>query len=301
MVEGNEIVGNNTDDWERAGEGCGCTGGVKFWAVDGADIRGNWVHDNRGPGLWADTNNNDFLIEDNVIEDNDGEALIYETSYNAVIRDNTCAGTTVSRAASSRTGATPSRPAPIYISESGGEPRVKARTDKIEIYGNILENNWSGITLWENADRFCNSAANTSSGILHAAGEGRVAARRRPSRRDPAVQPTAGGRPSGSTSATTGSPFSTRSRDGLPGGDVRPDGPSSPTSAPGPGGRRTWATLVQKDITEKQDNQWHDNTYAGPWAFVVHDTSRTVDAAGWRAEPYSQDECSSFGGGPAGC
>jgi hypothetical protein len=26
------------------------------------------VHDNHGTGLWADTNNNDFLIEDNLIE-----------------------------------------------------------------------------------------------------------------------------------------------------------------------------------------------------------------------------------------
>ena len=89
MVEGNEIVGNNTDDWERRRPGCGCTGGIKFWAVNGADVRGNWVHDNRGAGLWADTNNNDFRIEDNVLEDNDGAALIYETSYNAVIRNNT--------------------------------------------------------------------------------------------------------------------------------------------------------------------------------------------------------------------
>ncbi|MGH3432223.1 MAG: right-handed parallel beta-helix repeat-containing protein, partial [Thermocrispum sp.] len=89
IVEGNEITGNNTDDWETRKPGCGCTGGAKFWAVDGADIRGNWVHDNRGAGLWADTNNNDFLIEGNVIEDNDGEAIFYETSYNAVIRENT--------------------------------------------------------------------------------------------------------------------------------------------------------------------------------------------------------------------
>ena len=38
--------------------------------------------------------------------------------------------------------------------------------------------------------------------------------------------------------------------------------------------------------------------FTGPWTFVVHDTSRTVDAAGGRA--YSQDECSSFDGGVAG-
>jgi len=74
VVEGNEIDGNNTEDWEAKAPGCGCTGGVQFWSVDGADIRNNWVHDNHGAGLWGDTNNNDFLIEENYIEDNDAEA-----------------------------------------------------------------------------------------------------------------------------------------------------------------------------------------------------------------------------------
>ena len=69
-------------------ENCGCTGGMKLWAVNGADIRGNWIHGNHGPGIWADTNNNDVLIEQNVIEDNDDTAIFYETSYNAIIRDN---------------------------------------------------------------------------------------------------------------------------------------------------------------------------------------------------------------------
>ena len=55
--------------------------------------------------------------------------------------------------------------AAIYLSESGGEPRIKARTDMIDIYRNDIEDNWSGITLWENADRFCNSPANTSTEI----------------------------------------------------------------------------------------------------------------------------------------
>src|SRR5207248_9143873 len=88
VVEGNEIVGNNTDDWENREPGCGCSGGVKFWSVGGADVRGNWVHGNRGVGRWADTNDNDFLIEGNLVEGNDGAAIIYEASYNAVIRNN---------------------------------------------------------------------------------------------------------------------------------------------------------------------------------------------------------------------
>src|SRR5690606_14332306 len=89
VVSGNEITGNNTDDWETRQPGCGCTGGVKFWAVDGADVSDNWVHDNRGVGLWADVNNNDFVFERNLIENNDSAAIVYEVSYNAIVRDNT--------------------------------------------------------------------------------------------------------------------------------------------------------------------------------------------------------------------
>ena len=72
-IEGNEIAGNNTDDWETLVAGCGCSGGAKFWDVQGAVVRDNWVHDNRGAGLWADYNNRDFLIEGNYINDNHGE------------------------------------------------------------------------------------------------------------------------------------------------------------------------------------------------------------------------------------
>src|SRR5699024_1860588 len=75
-LEHNEIVGNNTDDWESKRPGCGCTGGGEFWATRGARIADNWIHDNHGPGLWADTNNTEFLIAHNYVSDNEGEGLI---------------------------------------------------------------------------------------------------------------------------------------------------------------------------------------------------------------------------------
>lgn len=133
VVEGNEIVGNNTGDWERRRKGCGCTGGIKFWAVNGADVRGNWVHDNRGTGLWADTNNNDFRIEDNVLEANDGAALIYEISYNAVIRNNTIRRNNWVEGRKEPTAATPfrSRPStcPSPAANHGSEPaRTRSRS-----------------------------------------------------------------------------------------------------------------------------------------------------------------------------
>src|SRR4051812_13724965 len=72
VLEGNEFVGNNADDVEKKNPDCGCSGGMKFWQVNGADVRGNWIHGNPGPGIWADTNNNVFLVEKNLIEGNDG-------------------------------------------------------------------------------------------------------------------------------------------------------------------------------------------------------------------------------------
>ncbi|MCC3766332.1 right-handed parallel beta-helix repeat-containing protein [Streptomyces sp. UNOC14_S4] len=285
VVEGNEITANNTDDWERRQEGCGCTGGVKFWAVNGADIRGNWVHDNRGTGLWADTNNNDFRIEDNVLEANDGAALIYETSYNAVVRNNTIRRNNwvEGRKYADRGDSFP-YPA-VYLSESGGEPRVRARTDKIEIYRNVLENNWSGITLWENADRFCNSPANTSSGdctllVRHS---------------DRCVK-----------SAIAGAPLYADCRWKTQRVDIHDNrfvlDPSvvhctakcdRMAVLANYGTYPDWSPYqgegVAEAITLKQHNRWHDNTYTGPWKFVAHDPSRVLDFGQWQGTPYQQD------------
>uniref|UniRef100_UPI0030F4861A right-handed parallel beta-helix repeat-containing protein n=1 Tax=Streptomyces sp. GSL17-111 TaxID=3121596 RepID=UPI0030F4861A len=296
VVEGNEIVGNNTDDWERRRPGCGCTGGVKFWAVDGADVRGNWVHDNRGPGLWADTNNNDFRIEDNLLEDNDGAALIYETSYNAVIRANMIRRNNwvEGRRHAERGDTFPF--ATLYVSESGGEPRVPARTDKIEIHRNVLEDNWSGITLWENADRFCNSPANTSSGDCTLLVDDT----------ERCAQPEIATAPLHSDCR-----WKTQRVDihhnrfvldpSVVDCTVRCDRMAVlanygtyPDWSPYHGER------VAEAITLEQHNRWHDNVYVGPWTFVAHDPSRTLDVGQWRGAPYRQDEGSTFRPGDGG-
>ena len=88
VLDHNEIIGNNTGDWESKIEGCGCTGGGKFWDVRNVRVTNNYVHDNKSVGLWADTNDNNFLFEGNWIENNDGQAIFWEISYNAAIRNN---------------------------------------------------------------------------------------------------------------------------------------------------------------------------------------------------------------------
>ncbi|MHC0429163.1 right-handed parallel beta-helix repeat-containing protein [Streptomyces sp. O3] len=290
VLEGNEITGNNTDDWERRRPGCGCTGGVKFWAVDGADVRGNWVHDNRGTGLWADTNNNDFRIEGNVIEANDGAALIYETSYNAVIRENTIRRNNwvEGRRKADRDDDFPF--ATIYLSESGGEPRVRARTDKIEIYRNVLEDNWSGITLWENADRFCNSPANTSSGDCTLLVKDA----------DRCAQPEIATAPlyddcrwktqrvdihDNRFALDKSVVDCTVKCDRMA---VLANYGTFPDWSPYQGER------VAEAITREQRNRWRDNVYLGPWKFVAHDPSRVLDSAQWQGTPYQQDKGSTF-------
>ncbi|MFB9683337.1 right-handed parallel beta-helix repeat-containing protein [Amycolatopsis plumensis] len=296
VVEGNEIAGNNTGDWEAKIEGCGCSGGIKFWDVNGADVRGNWVHDNHGTGLWADTNNNDFLIEGNLVENNDSAALIYEISYNAIIRDNTIRKNNWvdGRRYADKSDNFPT--SAIYISESGGEPRVKARTAKIEISRNYLENNWSGITLWENADRFCNSPANTSSGDC--------------TRLVPSVKECA-------APAITGGALRSDCRWKTQHVDIHDNkfvldpavvGCQASCGRMGLlsnfGTYPDWSPYrgddVQESITFKQDNRWHDNSYAGPWTFIAHSADRVLEIGEWEGAPYSQDSGSTFtaqGGG----
>ncbi|MCA1675770.1 MAG: right-handed parallel beta-helix repeat-containing protein, partial [Actinobacteria bacterium] len=141
--------------------GCGCTGGAKFWDTKGGVVTDNWVHHNQSPGLWADTNNVDFLFEGNYLSDNGAEAIWYEISYNATIRNNTLVRNTWEKGARRAGGSFPDNP--IYIAESGGDSRVSPNRTTLEITGNYLEDNWGGVALWEAAERFCASPANTSS------------------------------------------------------------------------------------------------------------------------------------------
>ena len=289
VVEYNEVVGNNTDDWEAQKPGCGCTGGMKFWAVDGADVRGNWIHDNRGPGLWADTNDNDFLIEGNLIENNDSGALFYEASYNLVLRNNVIRsnGIPEGRSIAAKNDAFP-QPA-VYLSESGGEPRVPARTDKIEIYGNVFDQNWSGITAWENADRFCNSPANTSTGSCT----------RLVADREQCTQPGIAQRPlyddcrwktqrvevHDNTFVAAAAPV------GCPAGfankmAILSNYGTYPEWSPYKG------EVIQVAIATAQDNRWYANTYRGAWTFVVGAVDEVIPPEQWQQS--GQDSGSSF-------
>ena len=82
------------------------------------------MHDNKGTGLWADTNNNNFLFEGNWIEDNDGQAIFWETSYNAAIRNNVMRHNLLETGPRRIESGDNFPDAAVYISESGGDARV---------------------------------------------------------------------------------------------------------------------------------------------------------------------------------
>lgn len=161
VIDHNEISTNDTYDWESHIDGCGCTGGGKFWMVNGAAFTNNYVHDNLSDGMWADTNNVGFDVEGNYFSNNEGPAVEYEISYNILIKNNTF----VSNAIPAGKANTGFPEGAVYLSESGSDSRVSSPYNTASVItGNVFTNNWAGVVLWENADRFCSSSANTSSG-----------------------------------------------------------------------------------------------------------------------------------------
>ncbi|NIA25561.1 MAG: hypothetical protein GWP04_08310 [Gammaproteobacteria bacterium] len=88
VIEGNEIAFNNTENVDSHWE----AGGSKFVHTVNLVVRGNYVHDNKGPGLWTDGNNIYTLYENNRVVDNYGPGIDHEISHDAVIRNNVVEG-----------------------------------------------------------------------------------------------------------------------------------------------------------------------------------------------------------------
>ncbi len=130
LAENNEVAFNHTNPAFGWGTEAG---GSKFAEMDGLVLRGNYVHDNKGPGLWADVNNRNLIYENNVIEDNTAPGIMHEISYNAIIRNNIINRNGIGQS-------TPVNGAGIFISNSQG-----TSSKKIQIYGNRLNGNQNGI------------------------------------------------------------------------------------------------------------------------------------------------------------
>jgi parallel beta-helix repeat protein len=135
IVEGNEIAYNNV----MAGSTTSTCGYNSYWGAGGSKwvwttnlvVRGNFSHHNDGPGLWTDINNIYTLYENNTLEDNERGGIFHEISYDATIRNNTAR----------RNGRAKDYP---WWTTGAGIEIVSSRN--VEVYGNILEDNWQGIT-----------------------------------------------------------------------------------------------------------------------------------------------------------
>jgi parallel beta-helix repeat protein len=91
LIEGNELAHNNTSI-SCGGSCAGNAGGSKIVGSTpgtyGVTWRGNWVHDNIGPGIWSDGNVHNVLYENNLVQDNTGIGIFHEISWAGTIRNN---------------------------------------------------------------------------------------------------------------------------------------------------------------------------------------------------------------------
>jgi len=295
VLDGNEISGNNTDDWEKRQPGCGCTGGGKFWDTRGATVTNNYVHDNKGVGLWADSNNANFLFQGNYISGNDDEGIMYETSYNAAVLNNTFLRNAIVKGPTN-----PGFPASaIYISEAGSDSRVAGSYgDRLRISGNVFIDNWAGVVAWENADRFAGSPANTSTGMttLVNPNVATVQACSTPSLIATTpyfddcrwkTQNLLVDHNTFTLNAANVPMCSVDNSCGLNG--LFSNHGSYPSWSPYKG------SVIKENITFHQNNVWVNNSYTGPWNFMVYDQATVLPWAKWRAAPYNQDAGSTLG------
>lgn len=196
VIEGNEISYNDTCDFsgllnnkeidwhnlnpvpaQYRNPECGNVnqdgnqGGFKLWQTNGVTVSRNYIHNNWGPGGWADTNNANTTWVGNRITDNEGAAIVEEISYNFSIVDNYMADNNLIGGL----GNSGFPEAAIYISESGSDPALgavpacqeaacsgqKSYPLQSVISGNTLVNNGGSVFLWQNSNRYCSDGSDT--------------------------------------------------------------------------------------------------------------------------------------------
>jgi hypothetical protein len=290
VLSDNEISDNDTYNWQVKDPGCGCQGGGKFWETTGATVTGNYVHNNGSVGIWVDTDNAGFNISGNYIAHNPAEGLIYEISYNARIADNTFLdnGWAKGQAQGLRFPTTA-----VYISESGSDPRVDtAYNTSFSIDDNAFVNNWGGVVLWENADRFCADGSDHVCTLVDPSEFTLASCATALSKPNPAPSDAAGCRWKTQNVRISHNTFQLNAR-AVP-GCANGSGCgfngifSDYGSLPFPG------TAVEAHITFDQDNHFSANTYIGPWSFMVQEKGTVIDWAKWRGGPFHQDKASTL-------
>lgn len=126
VVRGNEIAANNWAGFEVLWE----AGGLKLWNAAAARIEGNWVHGNRGNGLWADYALEGVQYVDNSVTENTHAGIVHEMTIGGKVLRNYVRGND-----------TADRGDPGYMK---GGIFVFASPD-VEIAGNVLDRNVGGV------------------------------------------------------------------------------------------------------------------------------------------------------------
>jgi hypothetical protein len=303
--------------------GDGNQGGFKLWQTDGVTIKDNYIHDNWGPGGWADTDNANTTWTGNTITGNEGVAIIEEISYNFSIIGNYIADNDWIDGLNNSRFPQPA----IYISESGsdaafgGVPACPEATCARQgsypaqsvVRGNTLVNNGGSIFLWQNSNRYCSDGADGTCTLV----DGR-------SSRPFTISACKANIQSASVSTTTytGKKTGSPSEDWWDGCTWRtenvkitqntidfnpadivdcnhtawPDcgagGIFSEYGGPtGPGG---W--VIATELTFFQNDVWSDNVYNGPSAFFAWNQgngNNPVSWADWSGSVSRGDKCSS--------
>jgi hypothetical protein len=127
IVEGNEIAGNNYAGYDYGWE----AGGSKFAFTHNLVVRNNYVHDNDGPGLWTDLENDNTLYDRNHTASNREAGILHEVSYHAIIRNNVIENDGFSDLAKTE---------PWY-----GAGIIIAASADVEVYSNSVTNCMNGI------------------------------------------------------------------------------------------------------------------------------------------------------------
>lgn len=181
-VSNNEISYNDTDgqfDEPGAPDNGGDAGGGKFWTTSGVTFTNNYVHNNSiepasygssqgggDPGVWFDTDVSGANISNNYVSYNGGPGIQYELSYNAQIIGNTIIGNGRSCSTPNPSGGCDDFvDGAIYIADSGGDTNVSAAGSGytgqgFEVSNNVLINNWDGIMVWNDPERYCGDIFN---------------------------------------------------------------------------------------------------------------------------------------------
>ncbi|MDQ1427191.1 MAG: hypothetical protein QOK39_667, partial [Acidimicrobiaceae bacterium] len=293
-IDHNEISGNDTSNLDLTDPNCGCFGGGKIWNTMNGSVTNNWVHDNGGPGIWADTNNAGILIDGNYIADNDGEAIFYEISYNAQITNNNILRNNIVKGKSFAAQGSTFPAGAIYISNAGGDSRVDGGLySTFTIAGNNLVDNWGGVTLWEDANRFCGSGGDSGGfctlvnplATLQTCVAGTInltpyVSDCRWKTQNVSVHDNQFNYSAANVGCTT---------TGCGEQAIIANAGSAPSWTPYPG------NVIDTAVTTQQNNLFSNNTYVGDWQFAWAGVSPNTFTQ-WQGGPSYQDPGSTFNG-----